>query len=74
VRYRGRTVASVPLVATRAVAAAGFGRRLVDALTKPLTLILLAAIVGSAIPLALMRRRATQRRRGRARTRTREAA
>jgi serine-type D-Ala-D-Ala carboxypeptidase (penicillin-binding protein 5/6) len=74
VRYRGRTVARVPLVAARAVPGAGFGRRLVDALTKPLTLVLLAAIVASAIPLALMRRRTMQRRRGRARTRTREAA
>jgi len=45
-----------------------------DSLTKPLTLILLAAIVVCAIPLALMRRRLTQRRRGRARPRTREAA
>ena len=74
VRYRGRTVARVPLVAARAVAGAGFGRRLVDSLTKPLTLVLLAAIVACAIPLALMRRRLTQRRRGRARPRTREAA
>jgi serine-type D-Ala-D-Ala carboxypeptidase (penicillin-binding protein 5/6) len=62
VRYRGRVVASVPLVAERAVPAAGFFRKLWHGLTGPLTLILLAMVIAAVAFRARSRRRARRAR------------
>ena len=62
VRYRGRVIATVPLVAERSVAAAGLARKAVHGLTRPLTLILLAMVVAAAAYRVRRRRRARRAR------------
>lgn len=61
--YRGRRAAHVPLVTARAVPAAGLGTQIVSYAGRPLTLVLLGAIVVIGVTLTLLRRRATRRRR-----------
>jgi D-alanyl-D-alanine carboxypeptidase (penicillin-binding protein 5/6) len=65
-RLEGRVVARVPLVTAQALTRATLGERLGDYFSRPLTLALLAALVGCSLLLVLLRRRATGRRRARA--------
>jgi len=61
VRHRGRVVAEVPLVATRAVQEAGVALRMRDLLSRTSTLALLVALAACSVPLVLLRRRAMAR-------------
>lgn len=70
VHYRGRLVASVPLVAERSVAAAGLLRKVGYGLTRPLTLILLGMAL-AAVAFRIHRRRRARRERERERRRRR---
>jgi len=63
VRHRDRVVARVPLVTTRAVQEAGVALRMRDLLSRPSTLVLLAALAACSVPLVLLRRRAMARQR-----------
>jgi D-alanyl-D-alanine carboxypeptidase (penicillin-binding protein 5/6) len=67
VSRRGRAVGRAPLVTTRAVAAASLTDRVGSFFGNGLTLLLVAVLAGSTLQLALMRRRATRRRRAKAR-------
>ncbi len=60
---RGRTVARVPLVTQRAIAAAGLGRRVGYALGHGATRIVLPALALCSVCLVLLWRRTTRRRR-----------
>jgi len=62
VRDAGRELARAALVTQRAVAGATLGQRLRDFLSRAVTLVLLAALVGCSLLLVLLRRRATRRR------------
>jgi D-alanyl-D-alanine carboxypeptidase (penicillin-binding protein 5/6) len=62
VRYRGRLIASVPLVAERSVPEAGLARKVWHGLTRPLTLILLAMLV-AAVAFRVRRRHRARRQR-----------
>jgi D-alanyl-D-alanine carboxypeptidase (penicillin-binding protein 5/6) len=66
VRWRDRTVASVPLVTRRAIAAASVLQRGDDLLGRTLTVVILSAVALASLQLVLLRRRAVRRRRRRA--------
>jgi D-alanyl-D-alanine carboxypeptidase (penicillin-binding protein 5/6) len=63
VRWRGRTVASVPLVTRRAIAEASLWQRGDDLLSRTLTVVILSALALASLQLVLLRRRAVRRRR-----------
>jgi D-alanyl-D-alanine carboxypeptidase (penicillin-binding protein 5/6) len=63
VRWRGRTIASVPLVTRRAIAEASFWQRGDDLLSRTLTVVILSALALASLQLVLLRRRAVRRRR-----------
>ena len=63
VRWRGRTVASVPLVTRRAIAEASLWQRSDDLLSRTLTVVILSALALASLQLVLLRRRAVRRRR-----------
>jgi serine-type D-Ala-D-Ala carboxypeptidase (penicillin-binding protein 5/6) len=63
VRWRGRTVASVPLVTRRAIAEASLWQRGDDLLSRTLTVVILCALALASLQLVLLRRRAVRRRR-----------
>ena len=63
VRWRGRTVASVPLVTRRAIAEASLWQRGDDLLGRTLAVVILSALALASLQLVLLRRRAVRRRR-----------
>ena len=63
VRWRGRTVASVPLVTRRAITEASVLQRSDDLLSRTLTVVILSALALASLQLVLLRRRAVRRRR-----------
>ncbi len=63
VRWRGRTVARVPLVTRRAIAAASVLQRGDDLLGRTLTVVILGVVALASLQLVLLRRRAVRRRR-----------
>jgi serine-type D-Ala-D-Ala carboxypeptidase (penicillin-binding protein 5/6) len=63
VRWRGRTIASVPLVTRRAITEASFWQRGDDLLSRTLTVVILSALALASLQLVLLRRRAVRRRR-----------
>ena len=60
-RVGGRELAAVHLITQRTVATATLGQRLRDFLSRPLTLVALAVLVGCSLLLAILRARATRR-------------
>lgn len=64
VRWRGKTIARVPLVTRAAVAKAGFWSRIDDVPTYTAVLVALAVVALASLQLVLLRRRAIRRRRG----------
>jgi D-alanyl-D-alanine carboxypeptidase (penicillin-binding protein 5/6) len=66
VRWRGHTVARVPLVTRRPITAASVLQRGDDLLGRTLTVVILSAVALASLQLVLLRRRAVRRRRGRA--------
>jgi D-alanyl-D-alanine carboxypeptidase (penicillin-binding protein 5/6) len=66
VRQRGRTVARVPLVTRRPIAAASVLQRGDDVLGRTLTVVILSVVALASLQLVLLRRRAVRRRRRRA--------
>jgi D-alanyl-D-alanine carboxypeptidase (penicillin-binding protein 5/6) len=66
VRQRGRTVAQVPLVTRRAIAAASVLQRGDDVLGRTLTVVILSVVALASLQLVLLRRRAIRRRRRKA--------
>ena len=63
VRWRGRTVASVPLVTRRAIAEASLWQRGDDLLGRTLAVVILSALALASLQLVFLRRRAVRRRR-----------
>jgi D-alanyl-D-alanine carboxypeptidase (penicillin-binding protein 5/6) len=63
VRWRGRTVASVPLVTRAAISEASLWQRGDDLLSRTLTVVILSALALASLQLVLLRRRAVRRRR-----------
>jgi serine-type D-Ala-D-Ala carboxypeptidase (penicillin-binding protein 5/6) len=63
VHWRGRTIASVPLVTRRAIAEASLWQRGDDLLSRTLTVVILSALALASLQLVLLRRRAVRRRR-----------
>jgi D-alanyl-D-alanine carboxypeptidase (penicillin-binding protein 5/6) len=63
VRWRGRTIARVPLVTRRAIAAASVWQRGDDLLGRTITVVILSAVALASLQLFLLRRRALRRRR-----------
>jgi D-alanyl-D-alanine carboxypeptidase (penicillin-binding protein 5/6) len=63
VRWRGRTVASVPLVTRAAISEASLWQRSDDLLSRTLTVVILSALALASLQLVLLRRRAVRRRR-----------
>jgi D-alanyl-D-alanine carboxypeptidase (penicillin-binding protein 5/6) len=63
VRWRGHTVARVPLVTRRAIAAASVWQRGDDLLGRTITVVILSAVALASLQLFLLRRRAVRRRR-----------
>jgi serine-type D-Ala-D-Ala carboxypeptidase (penicillin-binding protein 5/6) len=61
VRVRGRVVERVPLVTTVAVEEASMADRVMSVLSEPLSLLLVALLVGCTVLLALLRRRVVRR-------------
>jgi D-alanyl-D-alanine carboxypeptidase (penicillin-binding protein 5/6) len=68
VRWRGRTVASVPLVTRRAIAEASLWQRSDDLLSRTLTVVILSTLALASLQLVLLRRRAVRRRRSQERS------
>jgi len=66
VRWRGRTVARVPLVTKRAVSGATVFERGDDLLGRTLTVVILGVVALASLQLVLLRRRAVRRRRRKA--------
>jgi D-alanyl-D-alanine carboxypeptidase (penicillin-binding protein 5/6) len=66
VRWRGKTVARVPLVTKRAVAAASVFERGDDLLGRTVTVVILSVVALASLQLVLLRRRAVRRRRRKA--------
>jgi D-alanyl-D-alanine carboxypeptidase (penicillin-binding protein 5/6) len=66
VRWRGRTVARVPLVTKQAVSAASVLDRGNDLLGRTLTVVILSVVALASLQLVLLRRRAVRRRRRKA--------
>jgi serine-type D-Ala-D-Ala carboxypeptidase (penicillin-binding protein 5/6) len=66
VRWRGKTVARVPLVTKRAVAAASVLERGDDLLGRTVTVVILSVVALASLQLVLLRRRAVRRRRRKA--------
>ena len=64
VRWRGRTIASVPLVTRAAISEASLWQRGDDVLSRTLTVVILSALALASLQLVLLRRRAVRRRRG----------
>jgi D-alanyl-D-alanine carboxypeptidase (penicillin-binding protein 5/6) len=63
VRWRGRTIASVPLVTRRAISQASVLQRGDDLLGRTLVVVILSALALASLQLVLLRRRAVRRRR-----------
>jgi hypothetical protein len=63
VRWRGRTIASVPLVTRRAISEASVLQRSDDLLSRTATVVILSALALASLQLVLLRRRAVRRRR-----------
>jgi D-alanyl-D-alanine carboxypeptidase (penicillin-binding protein 5/6) len=63
VRWRGRTIASVPLVTRRAISEASVLQRSDDLLSRTATVMILSALALASLQLVLLRRRAVRRRR-----------
>jgi D-alanyl-D-alanine carboxypeptidase (penicillin-binding protein 5/6) len=63
IRWRGRTVASVPLVTRAAISEASLWQRGDDLLSRTLTVVILSALALASLQLVLLRRRAVRRRR-----------
>jgi serine-type D-Ala-D-Ala carboxypeptidase (penicillin-binding protein 5/6) len=63
VRWRGRTIASVPLVTRAAISEASLWQRGDDVLSRTLTVVILSALALASLQLVLLRRRAVRRRR-----------
>ena len=63
VRWRGRTVARVPLVTRAAISEASLWQRGDDLLSRTLTVVILSALALASLQLLLLRRRAVRRRR-----------
>ncbi len=63
VRWRGRTIATVPLVTDRAITQASIWQRGDDFLGRTLTVVILSAVALASLQLVLLRRRAVRRRR-----------
>lgn len=63
VRWRGRTVARVPLVTRTAIAEASVWQRGDDLLGRTLTVVILCGVALASLQLVLLRRRAVRRRR-----------
>ena len=68
VRWRGRTIASVPLVTRRAIAEASLWQRGDDLLSRTLSVVILSALALASLQLILLRRRAVRRRRSQERS------
>jgi serine-type D-Ala-D-Ala carboxypeptidase (penicillin-binding protein 5/6) len=66
VRQRGRTVARVPLVTRRPIAAASVLQRGDDVLGRTLTVVILSVVALASLQLVFLRRRAVKRRRRKA--------
>jgi D-alanyl-D-alanine carboxypeptidase (penicillin-binding protein 5/6) len=66
VRWRGDTVARVPLVTRSPITAASVLQRGDDLLGRTLTVVILSAVALASLQLVLLRRRAVRRRRRRA--------
>lgn len=64
VRWRGRTIARVPLVTRDAIAKAGFLQRIDDILGSTVLIVVLASVALASLQLVVLRRRAVRRRRG----------
>jgi D-alanyl-D-alanine carboxypeptidase (penicillin-binding protein 5/6) len=64
VRWRGRTVARVPLITRTAIARASFWQRSGGVVTRTLLAVILTALALASLQLVLLRRRAVRRRRG----------
>jgi D-alanyl-D-alanine carboxypeptidase (penicillin-binding protein 5/6) len=63
VRWRGRTIATVPLVTDRAIGQASILQRGDDFLGRTVTVVILSAVALASLQLVLLRRRAVRRRR-----------
>ena len=63
VRWRGRTIASVPLVTRRAISQASVLQRGDDLIGRTLVVVILSALALASLQLVLLRRRAVRRRR-----------
>ena len=63
VRWRGRTIARVPLVTRRAIAEASVLQRGDDLVGRTLVVVILSALALASLQLVLLRRRAARRRR-----------
>jgi len=63
VRWRGRTIASVPLVTRRAIAQASVLQRGDDLIGRTVVVVILSALALASLQLVLLRRRAVRRRR-----------
>jgi serine-type D-Ala-D-Ala carboxypeptidase (penicillin-binding protein 5/6) len=63
VRWRGRTIATIPLVTRTAISEASLWQRADDALGRTVTVVVLAVLALASLQLVLLRRRAVQRRR-----------
>jgi D-alanyl-D-alanine carboxypeptidase (penicillin-binding protein 5/6) len=66
VRQRGRTIARVPLVTRRPIAAASVLQRGDDVLGRTLTVVILSVVALASLQLVFLRRRAVRRRRRKA--------
>jgi D-alanyl-D-alanine carboxypeptidase (penicillin-binding protein 5/6) len=66
VRQRGRTIAQVPLVTRRPIAAASVLQRGDDMLGRTLTVVILSVVALASLQLVFLRRRAVRRRRRKA--------
>jgi D-alanyl-D-alanine carboxypeptidase (penicillin-binding protein 5/6) len=67
VRWRGRTIARVPLVTAAAVPAASFGQRLDDVISRTVLVLAAGAVALGSLQVLVLRRRARRRRAARAR-------
>jgi D-alanyl-D-alanine carboxypeptidase (penicillin-binding protein 5/6) len=63
VRWRGRTVARVPLITRAPIAQASLWQRGDDLLGRTLTVVILSGLALASLQLVLLRRRAVRRRR-----------
>ncbi|HEY3188712.1 MAG TPA: hypothetical protein VGJ70_14625, partial [Solirubrobacteraceae bacterium] len=68
VRWRGRTIARVPLVTASAVSEAGFVQRLDDVVSRTVLVLVLGAVALASLQIVVLRRRARRRRSTRGRS------